>query len=238
MSVLTINKEAFESNMKRHRRVRVTSILDSEAMRKLFVRYGWTPPDRTGDAIRACSRCSVSGRREWEPVPPAGSLEAPFVFIGRAPDKASARENSQVFAKSPIGRLFNSYLSSLSISRDEVYLTNAVHCPLGEDHRLSSTEVAQCALWKPVELAPLRKVKVLFLLGNDALRSFLGPEATSLLRNYGITYEWAPKFLWDSTVAVVPLIHMGSIIRDSSLASPVATHLAHVRKYVVDPLRA
>ena len=124
----------------------------------------------------------------------------------------------------PAGRVLDRALVELGLSRDDLYITNAVKhfkwTPKGK-RRIHETprasEIRACRPWLEAELAAIAP-RLIVCLGSIAVRSLLGPEVR-LLANRGrvIESDWGPCLL---------TVHPSSILRISGEAEREAAYTA------------
>ena len=122
------------------------------------------------DSIRVCSLCRLCENRT-NAVPGTGPYSAEIVFIGEGPGKREDETGIPFCGAS--GRLLDKMLTSIELSRDDVFITNIVKCrppgnrdPLTDEKEICTTTY----LDKQLELiAP----KLIVTLGRHALNHFL-----------------------------------------------------------------
>lgn len=121
-------------------------------------------------ACRACprmaDRTAVLSRNN-------GTLIPNVVFVGEAPGRLGADRTRRPFTGDQSGNRFNELLASIDLSRDEIFVTNAVLCcPTDNEQNLSPThdEVRRCSHFLRETLTLLRP-PVVATLGAVALRA-------------------------------------------------------------------
>ncbi|MEA1909966.1 MAG: uracil-DNA glycosylase [Patescibacteria group bacterium] len=114
-----------------------------------------------------------------QPVPGDGSAESDLVFIGEAPGKKED-ELGKPFV-GPAGKILQTLLEEIGLSREKVYITNVVKCrpPANRDPSPEEITEHQEFLTKELELI---KPKLVILLGRHALNRFLPGEKISEAR--------------------------------------------------------
>ncbi len=102
-----------------------------------------------------------------------GSVDASLFFIGEAPGKNEDKLGKPFVGAS--GKFLDEMLRSISMRREDIYITNIVKYrpPLNRDP--SKKEVAECAPWLQEEIRLIRP-DIIITLGRHALNYFL-PEA-------------------------------------------------------------
>ncbi len=133
-------------------------------------------------ALAAACRACPLGAAATQTVPGAGPVDARLMFVGEQPgDEEDLR--GQPFV-GPAGRLLAGALQQLGLSRDTVYLTNAVkhfkyevHGTLRGKRRIHKTAAQQealaCQHWLDEEIA-LVQPQAIVALGRTAAAALLG----------------------------------------------------------------
>jgi uracil-DNA glycosylase len=129
------------------------------------------------DASRSCTGCDLY-QRATQTVFGEGGREAEVVLVGEQPgDQEDLAGHPFV---GPAGGLLNKALAEAGLSREEVYVTNAVKHfkwePQGKRRkhkRPSAGEIAACRPWLTAELRLVRP-KILVCLGATAAQSVFG----------------------------------------------------------------
>ena len=137
----------------------------------------------------------------------AGNLNAELFFIGEAPGRLGADETEVPFHGDTSGRNFEDLLAFAGISRNDIYVTNAVLCNPkdadGNNSTPTATEAANCHpfLRRQIELV---NPKIVVPLGNTALRALSGIElhGLTLSQNVRTINTWFDR-------SVIPLYHPG-----------------------------
>jgi len=93
------------------------------------------------DRVRTCGACSA--RKEANvPVPSVGNLEADVFLIGRNPGKDEDREGIPFVGRA--GGFLTKALSSVYLSRDDVYIANLNKCYMRRNRLPKRDEVVTC----------------------------------------------------------------------------------------------
>ena len=120
--------------------------------------------------IRQCTLCRLCEGRT-NAVPGTGNHHAEIVFIGEGPGKKEDEQGIPFCGAS--GKLLDSLLESIHLSRDDVFITNIVKCrpPLNRDPLPDEKEICT-AHYLDKQLA-LIKPKLIVTLGRHALTYFI-----------------------------------------------------------------
>jgi uracil-DNA glycosylase family 4 len=138
-------------------------------------------PATTGGAVfkrlcadaAACTLCPRLAHKKAVLSPLNGSLTPRVLFIGEAPGRRGADRTRRPFTGDQSGQRFDELLASISLRRDEIFITMAVLCcPCDEKSNLTpnSTEIANCSSYLARTL-DLLKPPVVATVGAIALRS-------------------------------------------------------------------
>ena len=128
-----------------------------------------------------------------------GNKNANLMIIGEAP--GSVEEQMQIPFVGDAGKLLNKMLSSINLSRKNVYITNVINFRPPDNRKPTITEIDQFypIIKKHIELI---KPEIILLLGSTALETFFGKKySISKIRGTwlkiqinGETYDCLPSF--------------------------------------------
>lgn len=142
----------------------------------------------------------------YMPVIGEGSLDADILFIGEAPGKNEALSGKPFCGRS--GKVLDTLIESIGLSRSSVYITNIVKDRPPENRDPSSEEVAlyseflddQIEIIRPKVIATLGRISMKYILlryGNVA-------QVKSISDLHGIPHEGKTK---GGSVTIIPLYH-------------------------------
>jgi uracil-DNA glycosylase family protein len=171
------------------------------------------PVTRTFEELReAASKCEGCElyRNATQTVFGVGPVSAPLMIVGEAPgDKED--EAGQPFV-GPAGKLLDEGLKAAGISRQDVYVTNAVKHFKWEasgTRRLhakpSAREIAACHPWLEAEIE-LIAPKLIVCLGATAAQSLQG-------RTFRITQQRGQVLSLPNSIAVISTWHPSAVLR-------------------------
>lgn len=115
--------------------------------------------------------------------------------MGEAPGRLGAARTGVPFLGDVSGRRFELLLTAAGIAREDVFVTNAVHClPLdaqGRNRRPRTTEVRECSSWLELEIAAVAPLLVVAMgaVALDALAR-IEPHGLALGRDTGRRVPW------------------------------------------------
>lgn len=126
-------------------------------------------PSALAAEVAQCTRCSLHKDRT-QTVFGAGDLSASLLIIGEAPGAEEDRTGKPFVGRA--GKLLNSMLRAIGLSREQVYIANILKCrPPGNRDPLPG-EVAHCAsyLARQVEMI---KPSIILAVGRIAAQNLL-----------------------------------------------------------------
>jgi DNA polymerase len=150
-------------------------------------------------ALQGCRRCKLCEARTTI-VFGSGNPRAELVVIGEGPGADEDAQGLPFVGRA--GQLLTRMLESVQLSRDEVYITNAVKCRPPGNRNPETEELAACAAFLARQLGVLQP-KVVLSLGSVATQALLQTrEAIGKLRGrlhpYGVAVlvpTFHPAFL-------------------------------------------
>lgn len=134
-----------------------------------------------------------------------GNLRPKVMFIAEAPGRQGADRTRKPFYGDKSGENFQKFLDSISLKREEIFITNAVLCsprkPSGANRKPTKKEIKNCSnyLEKTIDLI---NPKIIATLGSVAL------EALKLLELHKFSLKLdVGKMLHWREILLVPLYH-------------------------------
>ncbi|MEI6478454.1 MAG: uracil-DNA glycosylase [bacterium] len=122
------------------------------------------------DQVRTCTLCRLCEGRT-NAVPGEGNFSADVVFIGEGPGKNEDEQGIPFCGAS--GKLLDSLLATINLSRQDVFITNVVKCrPPGNRDPLPD-EKQTCATTYLNRQLELINPKLIVTLGRHALGHFI-----------------------------------------------------------------
>lgn len=156
--------------------------------------------------IKKCYKCSLHTQDVF-PIFGDGSLSSKVVFIGEAP---GFKENQLIRPfVGESGKILNEFLGKISLSREDVFISNIIKCRPPNNRDPSSNEIAACAQYLSQQMK-LLSLKIVVTLGRFAAR-FFHEDFTSLSEIVG-------KIIQKDNFYFLPMYHP-------------ATCLYHPQKY-------
>jgi uracil-DNA glycosylase family protein len=165
--------------------------------------------DRMRQAAKSCKGCDLY-KNATQTVFGEGSEKATIVFVGEQPGDMEDRKGRPFVG--PAGRLFDKALAEARISRERVYVTNAVkHFKFMQrgkrrlHQKPAIRQVTACKPWLEAEFEALRP-KIVVCMGATAAQSVLG-------KTVPITKERGKFIDLESGLVTFITIHPSAIYR-------------------------
>ena len=153
-------------------------------------------------ALQGCVRCKLCQSRTTI-VFGSGNPRAELIVIGEGPGADEDAQGLPFVGRA--GQLLTKMLDAVQISRDEVYITNAVKCRPPGNRNPEADELAACAPILSAQFAALQP-KVVLSLGSVATQALLGTrEAIGKLRGRVHPY---------GSAVLIPTFHPAFLLRN------------------------
>jgi len=153
-------------------------------------------------ALQGCTRCKLCQSRHTV-VFGSGNPRAELIVIGEGPGADEDAQGLPFVGRA--GQLLTRMLESVQISRDEVFVTNAVKCRPPANRNPEPDELAACAPMLEAQFAAIQP-KVVLSLGSVATQALLGTkEAIGKLR--GRVHPYGSAIL-------IPTFHPAFLLRN------------------------
>jgi DNA polymerase len=151
------------------------------------------------DKINTCKACSLCETRNLT-VPGEGDINSPVVFIGEGPG-AEEDETGRPFV-GRAGRLLMDILKSVSLEREQVFISNIVKCRPPNNRNPLPAEMNSCSQFlNPKLIVTLGAVPLAFLLEKKSVK-------ITAMRGTMIDYKEGVKIL--------PMFHPSYLLRNPS----------------------
>lgn len=160
--------------------------------------------------IRACHNCGLSGETKYKPVAPILNENSLALFIGRNPCKSEAMENEILPPGTTQGNMFQRYLSLLGLGPSEISVINMCNCYARNNRPPEQQKINKCSAFKRFELELIgNSYKIIFAMGNDALRWLFGLNYPGVISSLGMIMKVQIE---DREVLIVPIIHPSHLV--------------------------
>lgn len=160
---------------------------------------------RLRQEIKQCRRCKLCEARN-NVVIGQGDQRARVMFIGEGPG-----QQEDIFGVPFVGRageLLTKIIQAMGLTRDEVYIGNAVKCRPPNNRQPEQEEMEACFAYLRRQIELVRP-EVIVLLGATAWKAMFGPQEHGLNRVRGKWLEW-------EGIPVMPTWHPVYLLRQPS----------------------
>jgi DNA polymerase len=154
-------------------------------------------------------------------VPGIGPCPADILIVGEAPGFNEDRQGEPFVGAA--GKLLDTLLSRIGLSRSDVYITNVLKCrpPMNRDPMPNEAEACSPYLKRQLELV---QPKVVLILGRHALERLM-PGQGSISRIHG-------SLVKRGDIAYVPLYHPAAALHNGSLVADLEHDFDLVKAYL------
>jgi uracil-DNA glycosylase family 4 len=167
-----------------------------------------------------CTLCKLHKDAEFVCLIGQGPTPCEIMVVGEAPGKREDDSGRAFVGKS--GKLLEDHLERIGLSRDDVFISNAVHCRPLNNKTPSKSEIKTCHKYLADEIRVV-KPKFILTLGNVPLMSLTG--SGGIRKRRGKAFEW-------NGIIVLPTIHPASLLYDPENAYYFERDLARFREIV------
>src|SRR3712207_4107034 len=120
------------------------------------------------DEVSRCTACALHQGRT-KAVPGEGPLDAEIMFIGEAPGYHEDQQGRPFVGQA--GKLLESLLAELGLTRDDVWIANVVKCRPPNNRDPLPEEIAACSRYLERQ-SELVQPKVIATLGRHSMEKF------------------------------------------------------------------
>lgn len=153
------------------------------------------PFEQLKQEYSTCRKCPALCSSRSQVVFGSGNPQAEVLFIGEAPGVNEDKQGIPFCGMS--GQVLNELLSSVGLSRDDIFITNTILCRPENNRNPAKEEVENCRN-RLDKLIEIMQPKVIVTIGNFATERILGKKGITSLR--GKVFEKDGK-------KIVPVIH-------------------------------
>lgn len=133
-----------------------------------------------------CTLCPLHETAQFVGLMGAGPTPCKVLVLGEAPGQREDDEGRAFVGRA--GEQLNEFLGIAGLSRDDVYITNAVRCRPPGNRTPTAGEVKSCSKWLKYELSFV-KPKYILALGGTAVQSLIKQKSVSNLRGTSFKYD-------------------------------------------------
>ena len=147
-----------------------------------------------------CCRCTELCKNRTQVVFGDGNPNSKIVFIGEAPGANEDKQGIPFCGMS--GKVLSELLSSVGLSREDIFITNTILCRPPDNRNPAKEEVENCRN-RLDQLIEIMQPTVIVTIGNFATERILGK--TGIKSIHGKIFDWQGR-------KVVPIIHPASYL--------------------------
>ena len=158
--------------------------------------------------VSICTDCPLSNSRTHA-VPGEGPADAQIMFIGEGPGYHEDRQGRPFVG--PAGKLLDELLTSIGLSREQVFIANMVKCRPPNNRDPLPAETAACSKYLDRQLE-LIKPRLVVTLGRFSLAKFFPNERISRARG---------KVRKVGGLSVYPIMHPAAALHRQELKQTI-----------------
>jgi len=167
------------------------------------------------EEIANCRDCELAKHRA-KVVPGEGPEDAELLFIGEAPGWYEDQQGRPFVG--PAGAFLNQLLSSIGLSREQVYIANVIKCrPPGNRDPLS-TEIQACCKWLDRQIEIIQP-RIIITLGRYSLARYFPNESISKIHG---------KARKEGKVVCYPMYHPAAALHQGSLRQIIEADMLRI----------
>lgn len=167
------------------------------------------------EEIANCRDCELAKHRT-KVVPGEGSEDAELLFIGEAPGWYEDQQGRPFVG--PAGAFLNQLLSSIGLSREQVYIANVIKCrPPGNRDPLPA-EVQACRKWLDHQIEIIQP-RIIITLGRYSLARYFPNESISKIHG---------KARKEGKVVCYPMYHPAAALHQGSLRQIIEADMLRI----------
>lgn len=167
-----------------------------------------------------CDLCPLHKTAEFVCLLGQGPIPSDIMIIGEAPGRREDASGKAFVGQA--GQLLEDMLEEIGIYREEVFITNAVHCRPEENRTPRPREIAACRKWLNYEISKV-KPKFILLLGNVPMQSVLGIKGIRKQRGKAVEKDG---------MVILPTFHPASILYDERMREPIEKDLRRFKEII------
>lgn len=167
------------------------------------------------EEIANCRDCELAKHRT-KVVPGEGPEDAELLFIGEAPGWYEDQQGRPFVG--PAGAFLNQLLSSIGLSREQVYIANVIKCrPPGNRDPLP-TEIQACRKWLDRQIEIIQP-RIIITLGRYSLARYFPNESISKIHG---------KARKEGKVVCYPMYHPAAALHQGNLRQIIEADMLRI----------
>lgn len=168
---------------------------------------------------------------KYFPVIGEGTLSAKIMFVGEAPGETEAKEGRPFTGRS--GKFLDEMLASISLDRNDVYITNLVKDRPEDNRDPNDEEIAlyspfldrQLAIIKPKVVVMLGRHSMIYLFGKAGIKEKLQP----ISKMHGKFFEGDFGY---GKVQLLPLYHPAVALYNGSMKKALFEDFKQLKQFI------
>jgi uracil-DNA glycosylase family 4 len=165
----------------------------------------------------SCTRCALHEKRS-KIIFGSGPVDAKVMCLGMGLDPKE-NEEGRIFA-GQVGELMDKMLKAMGLSREEVYITNALKCACPTNQAPTQTYYYNCLYYLLNEIT-LVSPKVIIAWGQAAFRAIIRHNTDNIVQLRGRWFDF-------HSVRVMPTFHPAYVLRNPEVKAMVWSDLKKV----------
>ena len=169
----------------------------------------WDALKEIEEKIRNCTKCPLHKTRT-NPVPGEGGFEKGILIVGEAPGKNEDLQGRPFVGRA--GKLLDDLLSSIGLSRKDVFITNVLKCRPPNNRDPTEEEISACSPYLEAQINALQP-KLIVTLGRFAwawMCEHFGIRYRKLTEAHGKLYTSSTLF---GSYRIFPTFHPAAALR-------------------------
>lgn len=168
-----------------------------------------------------CTLCGLHKTANFVCLLGKGPIPSKVMIVGEAPGQRED-EGGEPFVNKA-GKVLDAILKDNDINRDEVYITNAVHCRPPDNRTPKKKEIEACNHWLGKEIEAV-KPEFIITLGNVSLQAITGLKGIKSLRGKPIKLN---------NYTVLPTYHPAATLHNPGTEAPLRADFRSF-KHIID----
>ena len=160
-------------------------------------------------SIKNCKKCGLCNERK-NAVVGTGKRDSSLLFIGEAPGEDEDKSGEPFVGKA--GKLLTKIFQSVSLEREDVYITNIVKCRPPGNRTPNQDEMLVCYQYLEAQIA-LINPKLIVTIGTLASKYLLSDK---IPQNAMISKIRGKLFNLDGGIQLIPIFHPSFLLRNTA----------------------
>ena len=153
------------------------------------------------EEYKTCTKCPHLCQNRTQVVFGSGNPKARIIFIGEAPGANEDKKGIPFCGMS--GKILDELLSSINLSREDIFITNTILCRPPNNRNPRREEVENCRN-RLDKLIDIMQPQVIVTIGNFATERIINKTGIKTIRGKLFNYK--------DKVKVVPVVHPASYL--------------------------